>query len=315
MGKILVISKKETNILNSIIYKLEQERLEYDVIKEIGNKTDDSITNIIYIAYDDENLNEFITDIPIIILSSHARIIEIDSNIINYIVTPLINDEAKYSPVQKEYLYRKDIYSIINDKILELINNEAELNGLIFDMTYCKSKLKNWVFDFDSINETYEWLSKMNRNNHDFTEKEVNFWSYKIYNDSAKEIAYLRDKIKNIQEKQKLIDVFIGTKSELEMFNKNYFFKLLLKNISETYHMYVIDKDILIEKESFIYNKLLDGVAIYRDCVYIDTYDNEYSLGKVDCKKSTVEEYNKYFDYIIEKYGSKLSRKDDNNGV
>ena len=64
-----------------------------------------------------------------------------------------------------------------------------------------------------------------------------------------------------------------------------------------------------------MYNKLLDGVAIYDDSVYIDTYDDEYSLGKVDCNKSTIDEYNKYFDYVVDKYGTRINTEDDTNGI
>jgi hypothetical protein len=128
----------------------------------------------------------------------------------------------------------------------------------------------------------------------------------------TKFISFLNE---NVTKQVKLIDIFVCTNKELEFFKTNYFFKLLLKNISDTYKIYIVDRDILKEKEPIVYNKLLDGVAIYDDSVYIDTYDDEYSLGKVDCNKSTIDEYNKYFDYVVDKYGTRINTEDDTNGI
>ena len=67
----------------------------------------------------------------------------------------------------------------------------------------------------------------------------------------------------------------------------------------------------LEEEEPEIFSKLLDGITIYDDCVYRDTYDDEFSLGFVDCNQKTIDEYNKYFDYIMDKYGDKVGLERD----
>lgn len=59
--------------------------------------------------------------------------------------------------------------------------------------------------------------------------------------------------------------------------------------------------------------RLLDGIIIYEDCVYRDTYKDENSLGYVDCNQKTIDEYNKYFDYIMNKYGYRISTESDLN--
>jgi hypothetical protein len=316
--KILLITKKQEILCQSIIYRLEQERLEYVLMDDITNGIPDDITNIIYIAYDDEKEIEMRlskTNLPIIVISRTKKLINNDNTFINYIITPLIDDETEYTTVQKEYLFRDGIYSIINDKVYGFINDESGMNKLIIDLSECKSEVKDWIFKFSSISETYAWLSKMNNRDVNEVERIVNFYHDKIYNDSSREINYLADKINNIKEGKRTTDIFICTKSELEIFKKNYFFRALIKDIPDTHGMYIIDRDILKKQDPFIYNKLLDGVAIYDDCVYIDTYDDEYSLGKVDCKKSTIDEYNQYYDYVIEKYGYQLKAGVDINGI
>lgn len=83
---------------------------------------------------------------------------------------------------------------------------------------------------------------------------------------------------------------------------------MLFKNISDTYSIYLVNKDELMRKDLSIYNRLRDGIIIYDDCVYRDTYDDEISLGVVDCKQETILEYSKYFDYILKEYGRKVER-------
>lgn len=315
--KILIISEKQMNLQNALIYFLKREMIEYEIWNKIKKDIPSDITNIIYINYntEDNSLLSLNLSIPIIVIGDSLKLINNEQSIINYIITPLVNDNTDYTSVQQEYLYQKGIYNIIIEKVYELINNDSNVNGLVIDVSHCKTKLIDWVFSFDSISETYAWLSRKNVSSPDFTEKIVNFYDDKVYNDSLKEINYLADKIRNIQNGHKAIDLFICTKEELEFFKSNYFFKLLLKNINNIYSMYIIDRKVLEEKEPFIFNKLLDGIAIYEDCVYIDTYDDEYSLGKIDCNKETIEEYNKYFDYITENYGNRIYTEDDINGL
>ena len=313
--KILIISEKQTNLLEALIYWLNQEKIEHDIFEKMSETIPEDISNIIYINYDNEaplikELNK-----PLIIISSTKTIIELSENIINYIITQLANDDTDYTSAQKEYLYREGIYNLVTTKVEELINDENDINGIVIDTKNCKTKLKDWVFSFDSIAESYAWLSNKNKSNKNFTEKVVNFYHEKVYNDSSKEINYLINKIKNIQDGIKMIDIFVCTKEELETFKTNYFFKLLLKNIRSNYQMYIIDRTSFIENDIDIYNKFLDGAIIYEDCVYIDTYDDEYSLGKVDCKDETIKEYNDYFNYIVKKYGTQIFEEGDINGI
>jgi len=314
--KILIVSKEKKILYDALEYSFEREQIEYECIDNLTDSIPGDFSNIIYINYDDK-INSLLSkvEIPVIVISSSLYLINNDKTIVNYIISPLVNDCSNYTQVQKEYLYQKGIYNIIINKVYEFINNDNQINGLVVDTTNCKTKNNDWVFKFDSIAETYAWLSRKNITDHNFVEKVVNFYHEKIYNDSSKEINYLADKIENIQKGFKLIDIFVCTNKELEFFKTNYFFKLLLKNISDTYKIYIVDRDILKEKEPIVYNKLLDGVAIYDDSVYIDTYDDEYSLGKVDCNKSTIDEYNKYFDYVVDKYGTRINTEDDTNGI
>lgn len=78
----------------------------------------------------------------------------------------------------------------------------------------------------------------------EITRKGINFYNEKVvYNDSSKEINYLNEKIMSIKDKTKNIDLFICTKQEFKSLKGNYFFKLLLQNISTTYSIYLIDKE------------------------------------------------------------------------
>jgi len=313
--KILIISEKQTNLLEALIYWLNQEKIQYDIIEKITETIPEDISNIIYINYVNEisslkNLNK-----PLVIISASKIIIDSSENIINYLITPLTNDDTSYTLAQREYLYRKGIYNLVTTKVSELINDDNDLNGIVIDAQNCKTKLKDWVFSFDSIAESYAWLLNKNVSNKNFTEKVVNFYHEKVYNDSSKEINYLISKIKNIQDGIKMIDIFVCTKEELEILKTNYFFKLLLKNIINNYQMYIVDRTSITKNDIDIYNKFLDGTIIYEDCVYIDTYDNEYSLGTVDCKEKTIKEYNDYFDYILEKYGIQIFEEGDINEI
>lgn len=140
-----------------------------------------------------------------------------------------------------------------------------------------------------------------------FTQKIVSFYSDKVYNDSLNEINYLSEKLLNIKKKQHIIDLFVLTKEEFEEYKTNYFYKTLLNNISDTYNIYFVDKNAFMANDLDIYNRLIDGIIIYEDCVYQDTYSDEISLGFVDCKEETIKKYNDYFDYVLEKYGQKIS--------
>lgn len=185
---------------------------------------------------------------------------------------------------------------------------------MIYDLTELKSIPNNWIFNFDSINDTYAWLLKKNKmlpNN--FVRKVINFYNDKVYDDSLREINYLAQKLVEIKDGKNVIDIFICNKDELKIFEKNYFFKLLIKNISPTYRFYLIDKDKILENDKNLVTKLKDGVSIYNDCIYRDTYDDEFSLGYVDCNIDTIKQYNEYFDYILNKYGIEIKVESDLN--
>lgn len=101
---------------------------------------------------------------------------------------------------------------------------------MVFDLLEIKSKPDEWIFSFDSINETYHWLSNKNRKlSDDCVQKVISFYSDKVYNDSLNEINYLSDKLLNIKKHKKIIDIFICNKEELINYSNNYFLRCYLK--------------------------------------------------------------------------------------
>ena len=312
MSKILIKSSKESNLLDTLIYYITNEKLDYEIVNNL-DKIDKNISNIIYIDDNDEIADiDSVDNIPMILISNKKKIINKHNCVINYIVTNLIDDFTIYTEVQKEYLLKNGIYNVLIAKIHELIVNDNNYNGLVYDLTEMKSKPNDWIFYFESIADTYSWLSRMNRNiSNNYVQKIINFYSDLTYNDSGKEIDYLYNKILNIKNRKKAIDIFIVTDKELELLKNSFFFKILLKNISSNYSIYYVDKDTIFKNDFELINKLKDGVIIYENCVYKDTYDNEFSLGLVNCNIESVQEYNEYFDYILDKYGKKLNMDGD----
>ncbi len=301
--KTLIKANKESNLLDALVYFMETEKMDYIVSNSLE---EDDIANIIYI---DDECEEINSNVPIIFISGKKRIVKTNDQIINYIVTNLINESVDYTEIQKEYLFKKGIYNIFLHNVSDLLKNDYNYNGMIIDLTEIKTDPYNWVFNFDSIAETYAWLSKMNRMQSDsFVRKSVNFYDAKVYNDSIKEINYLTDKIIDIKDKKKSIDIFILNPEELAKLKENYFFKVLLQNISDTYQIYLVDKDRFAKEEPSIYEAFLDGMTIYEDCIYRDTYKDEISLGFVDCTKETYDKYCELFDYTIRKYGVLMSK-------
>lgn len=305
--KILLVAKNRNNLLDAIISYLDSEVLDYELVSTFENIESD-ITNIIYVS-DGGNL-EVLSKIykrNIIVVSLEKEIVNNPKSVINYIVTPLVDDKNVYTEVQEEYLFRNGNYQVLRKILGDLIVNNNSFDGMIFDLSAIKAKPDEWIFSFDSINETYHWLSNKNRNLPDnCVQKVISFYSDKVYNDSLNEINYLSDKLLNIKKHKNIIDIFICNKEELKSYSENYFFKILFKNVCDTYSIYLVNKDELIRKDGDIYNRLRDGIIIYDDCVYRDTYDDEISLGVVDCKQETIDEYNKYFDYILNQYGRKV---------
>lgn len=316
-NKIMIVFKDRTNLTDSILYLMEQEKIECMVSIDFNGFNED-ITGIIYIDQKNDELDEQLglLSIPVLIISDEKRYVK-NGIMINYIVTNLINDNDEYTDVQLEYLFKKGLYSILNSNIMSFFNRLDKVNGLAIDITGCEVTPSDWTFKFDSIAETYNWLKKKRKSgNIHFVKKEMNFYnSDKVYNDSSKEINYLINKIMNIKDGEKIMDTYVCTRAELEKFKNNYFFKSLLANLSSTYNMYYIDKDEVLANEPQFLEKCLDGLIIYEDCVYRDTYDDEYSLGYVNCSRETIIEYNEYFDYILDKYGKKLNSDGDIDGI
>ena len=313
--KVAIIAKGKSLVAESIIYKLNQEKVDYVLFNRVEKVVLEEVSIIVFINDLDFNTvkEKFLrSKLPVVYISKDREIIKDYKGIINYVVTDLIDDKNSYSYMQKEFLYRKDKYNFINNIIYDFIKDKDYSNNLIIDTTHCQSRYHDWTFDFDTINESYEWLSKKNKmQNFNIEEKTIDFFLDRIYNDSDKEIKYLIDKVSLIKKNKKSVDMFICTKEELIKIKSNHYFKVLVKHISNSYKIYIVDKDILREKDPEIYNKIVYGVLIYDDCVYRDYYNNEYSLGYVDCKPETIKEYNQIYDEIIKKYGTKIKAESD----
>lgn len=254
-------------------------------------------------------------NINLLILSPHKLDLENCTAPTNTIITNLVNDNESYSPTQKEFLFRKGIYSIVNNYVNQFVSNSDLLvDRLITDITEVSIKPRDWTFDFSSLNESYSWLTKRNRSqNPKVVLKVLNFFLDRLYNDSDKEIRYLIGRIDDIQNGQKSIDIFVCTQEELKKHKNQSFFKNLVKNISSNYKMYLVDKDKLEKISSQVLDKIKYGIIIYDDCVYKDYLDNEISMGYVDCRQDTVEEYQKIYEYILENIAIEIKKEDDIN--
>ncbi len=314
-GKILIVTKRQNNLLDSLKYFFEQEKIEY-VISDSLHSIEKDITNLIYFHLESEDTLELPikNNVPIIVIKEKKQLVKNNSHLINYIVTSLIHDETNYTEVQKEYLFKKGIYHIFLQKIHELLENIYHYNNIIYDLTEIKGVPDNWIFNFESISETYAWLSRKNKSlQSNFPRKVINFYDDKIYDDSLKEINYLTEKIVEIKNQMRVIDLFILTKEEYNILKNNYFFRLLLRHVSNTYSLYLIDRNRLEKEEKVILEKMLDGIVVYDDCIYRDTYQDEFSLGYVDCNQAVIDEYNEIFDYIMNTYGYKINSESDGN--
>lgn len=308
---ILIVSKENSRILDALKYMLDAEKLEY--VEKKNYEVDDEIEKVIYVDPQKFDL-KINMDIPTLFISKEKFDISPFNTFANIIVTKLVEDNEFYTKAQEEYLYKKGIYKIINDKVLDFIDDRLPA-GMVIDFDYLALDVKDWVFKFDSISESYAWLSNKNRSSKGKTIKVINFYSNKIYNDSDKEINYLTGYLTLIKQNEEIINMFICDKDEFEKFKTNYYFNLLLKNSNYKSKVYLVNKADLIENDFEIYMALRDGIIIYDDCVYRDTYSDEYSLGTVDCKLESVKEYDNIFAYIVDKYGKELKNGGDNNGI
>lgn len=310
----MLIYRKKTHLVEAILYMFKTEKIDY-IEHDNLEYFNDSINKIVFID-DNNEISKELSDInvPIIIVCNEKRKVE-TSTTINYLLTNLIEDSNEYSDTQKEFLFKKGIYSILNKKILDFINHDDNINGLCIDTTSCITKENDWIFKFDSIAESYNWLSGKNKQNRANLVKEINIYNEKkIFNDSSKEINYLVNKIMLLKEGAKLIDIFICTTEEFQKLKNNYFFKTLLNNISNTYSIFYINKNKLLDEQELL-KELNDGIIIYKDCVYRDTYNDEYSLGYVDCNLDSIKTYNDYFEILLNNYAEKVNKEGEADGI
>lgn len=318
-NKILIISNNlNATIISSLIYKLEQEGLEYILSDRYNDEINISNLICINIEEDIDNICKK-TNLPIICIQKESRIIEnYQKNTINYVLTNLVDINEKYTDAQKDFLFKNGIFSVVNQKVFDLLENYYEDDGIIIDLRQYKKINNDWTFKFSSISETYRWLlnkdiiTSKHKNAH---KKAVNFASDKVYNETNREIKYLINKLNLVKNGMLYTDIFLFSRNDFNIFKKNYFFKMSIKYICDTYKIYFIDKDILEKKEKNILLKFLDGIFIYEDCIYRDTYNDEYSLGYIDCNKEIVKEYNDYFDYIVNNYGIPIASEEDLNDI
>ena len=295
----LIVSENENEVLKSIAYLLNQEKIEYETSNSFKDIKEDKVIIITSNEYElsSNNCNDCL------IITNKKIDISDCSFKCNEIVTSLIESNLDFTRSQEEYLFRDWIYSVINNIVLDFIN-ENTIDKIIYDLSCCKSTPNDWIFNFDSIAETYSWL---NRKNHelvgdlkviDITNKNL----FYTFNDSDKEIRYLSEYILLAKKGMHLSTIFICTKNEIQEKMKNRFFNLLARKCGENVKTYFCDIDVLQSLEPQILDRARDGINIYDDCVYRDTYKNELSLGYVDCKLETVKEYTELFNYLKEKY-------------
>ena len=311
MKECLIISKKLNNVIDSISYILPDIDVNFEI--SLINNVQDINKKFSHLILIDCKLNEkdmsklLMKDGSIIIIGQDLNVIETNFRT-NYIKTDLVKDKNKYSSGEKDFLFKKNIYNILNKQVIYLLSQESEyLNGAIIDISNCKSKFDNGIFEFSSISESYSWLTQKLDNN---TFKEINYMLKRIYNDSDKEIRYLVSKIRKLKEGKILRELFICNKEEIEILRKNVFFKLLIENIGNG-EIYIVSKDKAEEYLGCKYEDIFYGIIIYDDCVYRDYLDNEYTLGFVDCKKDTINKYNEIFDDITKNIATKVESEGD----
>ena len=305
----LIVSKKKNEVLNSIKYLLDQERLEYEVAKSYKETDYDKV---IFITSD---VNDIPVDInkKVLIVTSKKISLKNYRFKVNEVITKLVDDDNKYTKAQEEYLFRDGIYSIINGFVLDFISDKT-IDKMIYDTSSCNIEPDNWTFSFDSLSESYAWLSRKN-NSIEKERKVIEIANDVAFNDSDKEINYLSDYIKLAKNGIKITTIYIGTKENVEEKKKNRFFDILVRKSGKNVKTYFCDINVLMEKEPEILDKIRDGIAVYEDCVYRDTFNSEFSLGVVDCRQESVNEYARIFDYIIKNYSVLLVKGGEYVGI
>ena len=155
----LIVSENENEVLKSIAYLLNQEKIEYETSNSFKDIKEDKVIIITSNEYElsSNNCNDCL------IITNKKIDISDCSFKCNEIVTSLIESNLDFTRSQEEYLFRDGIYSVINNIVLDFIN-ENTIDKIIYDLSCCKSTPNDWIFNFDSIAETYSWL---NRKNHE----------------------------------------------------------------------------------------------------------------------------------------------------
>ena len=292
----LIVSKNESEVLKSIKYLLDQEKMEYEIESSYKNTSYDKI---IFITNDINDIPNNIKQSILIITDNKMDLKDITCKS-NEIITKLINDNNNYTEAQEEYLFRDGIYSIINEIVLNFIKDNT-IDKMIYDTSSCDIKPKDWIFKFDSLAESYAWLSRKNKKIKR-ERKVIEIANDIAFNDSDKEITYLSDYILLAKKGIKITTIYVGTKNDVEEKEKNRFFDMLARKSGDNIKMYFCDINVLEEKEPRLLNMIRDGLAIYDDCIYKDTFSSEFSLGIVDCKLESVKIYTDIFNYIKENY-------------
>lgn len=318
-GRVGILILQKNNLTEGIAYGLTQEQIEYEIVetkKAVEVKEFDWL--VVINNFDIGPVLEAGAKNKVKILIVSPNKVDL-KNINSYhctVITKLVEDKKTYSPTQKEYLFRKGLYSVVNKYIHQYLEGADHLaSGTIVDLREVNSEPTDWIFEFSSLNESYSWLMERNSKQDPKAElKIINFFLDRLYNDSDKEIRYLVERISKIKNGQKSSDIFICTKEELAKYSKNLFFKNLIKNISKNYKTYLVDKDRLKQEYPDIYDAVIWGIIIYDDCVYRDYFDNKISLGYVDCREEKVKEYNQIYETMINNLGVEIKGEEDLNG-
>ena len=298
----LIVSKNPNEVLNSIEYLFNQEVLEFESVKSLEGKQDEKI---IYIS---DNIEEIPDNIEsdILIITNQKIDLKKFTHLSNAIITKLVADNNEYTKTQEEYMYRKGIYSVINKITLDFIN-DSTIDKVVYDINSCEARPNDWKFDFESISDTYAWLSRMNRREKYLKVMDLGtIDTYDTFNDSDKEINYLSEYISLARNGLKISTIFILTKDQIKEKMKNIYFDMLARKSGDNVKTYFCDVSILEEKEPELLKRIRDGINIYNDCIYRDNYSSEISLGTVDCKPESVKEYTEIFNYIRDNYSISL---------
>ena len=300
----IVIISKVNKVLKAIEYRLNQEMLEFCVYSSFDKKDVGKSDQVIYIS-NSSDVNDSVLKLSndVLIISDKKVSIKSLKGKSNLLITNLINDDSYYTKAQEEYLYRDGVYQLVTEIIISFIYGKT-IDKMTYDTEYCEAEPSDWVFKFDSISETYSWLSRRN-NDISNVRKVIEVYSPYTYNDSDKEINYLSEYILLAKKGKHIINLYMSTREEFESQKNNIYFDIMARKCDSNVETYFVDIDVIKKKEPVILGQIGDGVALYEDCVYLDTFDDETSLGKVDCKLSSVKTYNEIFDYIVKTYAIK----------